>query len=467
MFLSTTRRTPRRTLLSALATGALATGLIGVAGMPAAVAAPLATTPLCTPSSTLPGITTGGPAFTDEGVAVFVGGDYAARAGAAESEGVLLAGGTVDIATGGLMNFGRAGGGSQIVPPGGSDMIVAGAGVSVSSGRIDVGHGIAKGGNVTATRSIDGSMELNGGARKPNSSAPAQSVAATSSLLSSTSADLAALPATGSLGTKDGYASLTGDGTSATQVFSLSAQELRKTNGTLVFANVGTTAPIVVNVSGGSVDFAMVHTAAESIDQRIDTFATLGAWAPRILWNFPDATSLAISGNSQTVGSILAPKSSVKVVQSTNTNGRLWVGGDLTFGGNGGSGLEHHNYPWIGLTSLGCDPEPPTNLVVPPAPDEPTIPEVPDAEETPAPAPSESVPSEDKTTTPAEKVAAPGETPTSGTAGSTTPPAATAAKEESGLASTGARTALVVAISVALLGAGAGLVVMARRRATS
>lgn len=466
MFLSTTRRTPRRTLLSAIATGALATGLLGVTGVPAAVAAPLATAPLCTPSSTLPGITTGGPAFTDEGVAVFVGGNYAARPGAAESEGVLLAGGAVDIATNGLMNFGRAGGGSQIVPPGGSDMIVAGAGVSVSSGRIDVGHGIAKGGNVTATRSIDGTMELNGGARKPNSSAPTQSAAATGSLLSSTSADLAALRATGSLGSTGGYATLTGDGTSTTQVFSLSAQELKNTNGTLVFANVGASAPIVVNVSGSSIDFTMVHTAAESIGQRIDTFAALGSWAPRILWNFPDATSLTISGNSQTVGSILAPKSSVKVVQSTNTNGRLWVGGDLTFGGNGGSGLEHHNYPWIGLTSLGCDPETPTTLVVPPAPKEPTIPEVPDAGENPPPAPSESTPSEDESTTPAEKVAVPGETPTSGTE-STTPPAATAAKEESGLASTGARTALVVAISVALLGAGAGLVVLARRRATS
>ncbi len=467
MFLSTTRRPARRSLLSALATGALATGLIGVAGAPAAVAAPLTTTPLCTPSSTLPGITTGGPAFTDEGVAVFVGGDYAARAGAAESEGMLLAGGTIDIGTGGLMNFGRAGGGSQIVPPGGSDMIVAGAGVSVSSGRIDVGHGIAKGGNVTSARSIEGTMELNGGARKPNSSAPAPVARATSALLSTTSADLAALAPTGSLTATGAYASLTGDGASATQVFSLSAQELKKTNGTLVFANVGATAPIVVNVSGSTVDFAMVHTAAESIDQRIDTFTTLGSWAPRILWNFPDATSLAISGNSQTVGSILAPKSSVKVVQSTNTNGRLWVGGDLTFGGNGGSGLEHHNYPWIGLTSLGCDPEPPTPLVVPPAPDVTTPPEGPDAEETPAPSPSESAPSEDETTTPAETVAAPGETPTSGTTGSAAPPAAAEPSEESGLASTGARTALVVAISVALLGAGAGLVMMARRRATS
>ncbi|MBD7982563.1 choice-of-anchor A family protein [Oerskovia merdavium] len=466
MFLSTTRRTPRRSLLGALVTGALTTGLVGLAGAPAAVASPLAATPVCTPSSTLPGISTGGPAFTDAGVAVFVGGDYAARPGAAESEGVLLAGGSIDIATGGLMNFGRAGGGSQIVPPGGSDMLVADGGVSVSNGRIDVGHGIAQGGNVAATGSISGAMELNGGVRKPDSSAPASSAKAASTLLRTASADLAALTATGSLGTTGGFASLTGDGTSAPQVFSLTAQELKKTNGTLVFANVGTSAPIVVNVSGSTVDFTMVHTAAESIGQRIDTFTALGTWAPRILWNFPDATSLTLSGNSQTVGSILAPEPSVKVVQSTSTNGRLWVGGDLTFGGNGGSGLEHHNYPWIGLTSLGCDPEPSTPLVVPPTSTTPPV----DKDVPEEPAPRESTPPTDETTTPTEKASPPATTPPADSTATPSDRSSTpspSAEDERGLASTGARTALVVLISVVLLGAGAGLVVLARRRATS
>jgi choice-of-anchor A domain-containing protein len=475
MFLSSTRRTSRRALLGTITAGALTTGLLGLgATTPALAATPLATTvldaPVCT-GETLPGISTGEAAFTDQGVAVFVGKNYEARPGAVESEGTLVAGGAVDVATGGLMNFGRAGGGSQIVPPGGSDMLLAGANVSVSNGRIDVGHGIPRGGNVAAGGAVSGPMELNGGAAKANTATARTLADTTAAQLASTSATLAALPATGSLASVDGYPTLTGNGTAATQVFNLTAADLKGLGGKVVFDEVGNAAPIVVNVSGANVEFSMIHTAAESAGNRIDSFEALGDWAPRIVWNFPEATSLKVAGGSQTVGSILVPQEKSKVVQSTNTNGRLWVGGDLTFGGNGGSGLEHHNYPWIGSTDMGCTltkvpdggtdqgeekenpgggtntgttPPPTTTPVAPVPPVDKELAPTGDKGVSPAPSPSTAAPVKDKTST-----------------------SSAAPKNEEGLAATGARTTLIVVIATALVAGGAGLVVMARRRAAS
>ncbi|WP_312347903.1 choice-of-anchor A family protein [Actinomyces sp.] len=62
-----------------------------------------------------------------------------------------------------------------------------------------------------------------------------------------------------------------------------------------------------------------------------------------------DATTLDISGTTQFMGSILAPNASAGI--TPNTNGRLFVGGDLTVSSKG---QEHHSFPWIGIDAAPC-----------------------------------------------------------------------------------------------------------------
>ncbi|MDF2847323.1 MAG: choice-of-anchor family protein [Oerskovia sp.] len=457
MFLSPTRRTPRRTLLGALAAGALTTGMLGLGAAPALAATPLPTTALGNECPDFTGGLTNTPLFTDKGVAVFVGGDYTALGGAKESEGVLVSQGSVTIDTGDLMNLGVVGAGSQFTPPSGSDMVLAAGAVTVRSGRVEVAHRLDKGGNVVAGGAIEGTFELNGGKKSPHSSVPAPQAKALRTELGKVSADLAGKPATGSLsGTV-----LTGDGSSAVQVFDVSAEQVAGLGGAVTFENVGATAPIVVNVSGATPDLSLNYIAAGS--DRIDAGAALGKWAPRILWNFPDATQLTMTSSSQTVGSILAPQADV--AQKTHTNGRLYIGGDLTFGGQGASGgLEHHNFPWIGSTTLGCEVPPAT--VTPPVTEPPT-PLTPGGKTpgTEVPATPVVPPTATTPTVPVEKAppAADPKPAPSATAPAKAVPSARN-QEEGGLAATGAQTALIVVVAAALLAGGTWLVLLARRK---
>ena len=455
------RNTSRRTLLSAFTAGALATGLLGLGSTPALAVTPLPDTALGTGCPDFTGGLTSTPLFTDTGVAVFVGGDYTALGGAKESEGVLVSSGSITIDTGGLMNLGVVGAGSQFTPPGGSDMVVAAGPVAVRSGRVEVAHRLPEGGNVVAGGAIDGQFELNGGTKTPNSSVPDARARALQAELGRVSADLAAKPATGSLRGKV----LRGDGTSALQVFSVTAEQVSGLGGEITFENVGADAPIVVNVSGAKPDLSLNYIAAGT--ERIDAGTALGRWAPRILWNFPDATGITMTSSSQTIGSILAPRADV--AQKTHTNGRLYVGGDLTFGGAGASsGLEHHNFPWTGSSALGCAA--PSKPVTPPATDTPaaltpsTPPpatQAPGASDVPA-APAPQAPVE--SAAPVADRGAPTPTPTASPKAPAAQPAAP--HEERGLAATGAQTALIVAAAAALLAGGTWLVLVARRRAT-
>ncbi|GII99172.1 choice-of-anchor A domain-containing protein [Sediminihabitans luteus] len=474
----TTSSRARRARL--IASSAVAAGLLATAfpTLASATNGDSEGAPVCTETSILPGITQGSQSFTDKGVAVFVGGDYLALPEAAESEGRLVVGGTTTISAG-LFNLGRAGGGSQITPPPGSDMLISLGAVTVTAGsNLHVGHGLEKGtkkgGNVLSGGDITGTMDLNGGTAKPNKpGATSTKVDAARETLATASQKLAALEANGTLGTDSGWPALIGDGTDATQVFSLTAQQADDL-GAVTFKNVGTDTPIVINVSGTTARLDSTYVAGGNFGQRIDDFTKIGAWAPRIVWNFPDATELTLAGGSQLVGSILAPEADV--ADSTHTNGRLWVGGDLTFGGSY-SGLEHHNYPWIGASELGCEPtdipEPP--VVVPTVPPLPPVPTQ-SPEPTESSTPTESVtPSDEPSATPSESVSStPSESPevlgTSVPSPSESPevlgtsvPSPEA--EEGGLAMTGATVATASIVALLLAGGGAALLILRRRAA--
>jgi len=470
-----------RVIAARAAAGIVGTvGILGIAGVPGATASATTTasvSPACE-AGTLPGPQTG-ITVAEDGTAVFVGGDYRAHEAAAESEGRLVVGGDVTIEAG-LLNLGRVGVGSGVVPAPG-DVLVAGGDVTVAEGsRLDVNHGVTGGGDVRTGGTFAGVVELNGGTLHQRAADAAGAASAHRTALDGLSAELADLAPTGDLDTTGASPRLAGDGVSDPQVFSITTAEAAGLD-TVVLADVGDSA-VVVNVRGTDGRLDTVHTAAGDVAHRIDDGAALGAWAPRVVWNFPTATSLDLAGGSQLVGSVLAPRADVR--QGAHTNGRLWVGGDLDLG-TGGSGIEHHNYPWTGECvdvpavtppggtteeneeneeAGGSTPEPTTTPSTPSTstPDDtPSTPAAPEAGETPA---TSGPGSGDDVALAAARPADAAE-PTAAAAGAeTTVPTANPAASQDELPRTGAQVGVAAAAAAVLLGAG-GVLLSLRRRA--
>ena len=192
----------------------------------------------------------------------------------------------------------------------------------------------------------------------------------------------------------------TGDGTSVMQVFNIDATQL-SSNGyrgvDFNFTNIPDNASVVVNVSGGNVDF---HTGwrfwwngLEIGDgySKAATAAQKNAYstaAQKIMWNFKDATQVTIRGGVATegagdgkktdddpaaamLGSILVPRGNFE--DHVTTNGRVYVGGDFSMynptaipyvnNNDGWEGRtasvinmdqERHNLPWNGTFNSSC-----------------------------------------------------------------------------------------------------------------
>lgn len=433
-------------------------------------------------------LSTGEPLATDTGVAVLVGGSYTAQAGAKESEGVLAVVGDVRVATDDLLNVGRAGGGSQIVPPAGTAMLVAGGTIDATGSTVDVGHGIvsadASGGDVVAGGEIrpSAAFETNGGALLPHQGADvADLLRPMRDALAPLAADLAAQPATGTTTLADDLLTLTASGPAEVHVFDVRAEDLAVAR-TLLYVGTGSS-PVVVDVSGSDVDYGVVHTAVGTLPARVDdpSGASLGPAATRVLWNFADATSVDLGDGtttSQLVGSVLVPREDSVVRQRTHTNGRMWVGGDLVVGG--APGLEHHNYPWVGAEGVDCAPAPAPDVPAPDAPD-PAVPADPPVTDD-TDGPSDVGPGEQGADDHAPELdpaagAAPDTSlslaplPLPSGAALTAAAAVSASGAQGGdeLVATGVSAALPVAVAALLLAAGmaALLAVRSRRRATA
>ena len=192
----------------------------------------------------------------------------------------------------------------------------------------------------------------------------------------------------------------TGDRTSAMQVFNIDATQLSSNDYRGVdfnFTNIPDNASVVVNVSGGNVDF---HTGwrfwwngLEIGDgySKVATAARKNAYptaARKIMWNFKDATQVTIRGGVATegagdgkrtdddpaaamLGSILVPHGNFE--DHVTTNGRVYVGGDFSmynptaipYASNSGGwegrtasvinmDQERHNLPWNGTFNSSC-----------------------------------------------------------------------------------------------------------------
>lgn len=198
----------------------------------------------------------------------------------------------------------------------------------------------------------------------------------------------------------------TGDGESATQVFSLTSEQLSSAGYRGVdfkFVGIPDNASIVINVSGKNIDF---HTGWRfwwgnteigggfSQQESEDIRKLYSSVAQKIMWNFKDATNVTIRGgvanesNSESdgngksknttddpaaamLGSILVPNGSFE--SHVSTNGRVYVGQDFMMynptaiayekTGDGWEGKtasvlnmdqERHNLPWNGQMTSNC-----------------------------------------------------------------------------------------------------------------
>ncbi|MEU1284116.1 SpaA isopeptide-forming pilin-related protein [Kitasatospora sp. NPDC005856] len=306
--------------------------------------------------ATFPPVNNGPFAGRDAGVNIFVGGDFNVSGSAAEAEGhvVTLGSFSMNKAAGvsSVYNVGIVGVGSRVPPPDGADFLTAGGNVTVAPGQ----RLLAEGGVVryagTTTGTITGTT-----VQDP------QAVAAYTPLrgeLQNASACYAGVgtprPATGSA-VNQGYQTLfTGDGTSALQVFNVDFDLVGRGSATqgVAFAGIPANATVLVNLVG---DARTINTYSGSL-QDTDPWNQL---RERLLWNFPTATTVTLTGSGQFQGSVLVGNpTSTATMNLPGLNGRFFTTGTLLHNsGLGMTGTEFHAYPFNGdLPECGNPPAP-------------------------------------------------------------------------------------------------------------
>ncbi|MFB7376124.1 choice-of-anchor A family protein [Kitasatospora purpeofusca] len=344
----------------------LVTALVPVLALgPGAISAAAAPLPgglgPCVPGScpaTYPTSINNGP-FTgrDNGINVFVGGDFLVRGRAAEAEGRVVVLNAFDQAkesgVSSIYNVGIAGVGSRVPPPDGADFLTTGAGVTVASGQSLVAEGgvVRHAGPVTGT--VTGTSVTDANAVQPYTGLRAQL-----STASDCYARVGGVPRTptGTAVNQGGQTLFTGDGSSALQVFNADFDLTGPTGGQqgIVFANIPAGATVLVNVTGAT---RVLNTFSGGINDSDDP---LNGYRDHLLWNFPDATSVTLGGTGQFQGSFLiGEQTSQTTVTLAGVNGRFFTTGSLTHTSLpvGGGGQEFHSYPFNGdLPSCGSTP---------------------------------------------------------------------------------------------------------------
>ncbi|MFF5716930.1 SpaA isopeptide-forming pilin-related protein [Streptomyces buecherae] len=305
----------------------------------------------------------------DDAINIFVGDDFLVRGRAAEAEGRVVVLDSFDqnkdAVTGGLYNLGIVGVGSRVPPPDGSDFLSTGGDVTIAPGQtLDTTGGIAGEQGIvrhagTLTGTVRGTTIQDDDAVAPYTALRDELTAASRCYAR---VDGAPRPATGTA-VNQGYQTLfTGDGTSSLQVFNVDFDMVGAGGGAqgIAFEGIPADATILVNIVGA--------------DRTINTYSggitdddPLNAYRDRLLWNFPDATSVDLAGSGQFQGSVLVgEQTSTTTVTLPGVNGRMFTTGSLTHtsSATGGGGQEFHAYPFNGdLPDCGTGPGPTTGEV--------------------------------------------------------------------------------------------------------
>ncbi|MFE0101636.1 choice-of-anchor A family protein [Streptomyces sp. NPDC059009] len=302
------------------------------------------------PSGDYPPINNGSIQYRDNAINVYVGGDFRVREKAAEAEGRVVVLGDFDQQKGagvsGIYNIGEAGVGSRVAPPVGSDWLTTGGDVTVASGQ----RLLADEGVVRHAGTDRGTIVAQQNVRDPNAATPyiplRNQLTEASRCYAHPTGGSSTRPPTGTAVHAGGETLFTGDGTSKIQVFNVDFDLQSASGGQegVRFANIPADATVLVNVLGTR---RVINTYSGTIDDS----SQLNQMRSRLLWNFPDATSVEFKGTGQFQGSVLiGDQASTTTVSLPGMNGRFFTTGSLTHtsSASGGGGQEFHNYPFEG-----------------------------------------------------------------------------------------------------------------------
>ncbi|MZD09578.1 choice-of-anchor A family protein [Streptomyces sp. SID5785] len=339
-------------LACAVLAGALPVLTLGLAAAPAAALPLPGGLGPCVPGDCpdpYPPVNNGTIAGRDNAVNIFVGDDFLVRGGAAEAEGRSVVLGDFDMnksaSAGQVYNIGEAGVGSRVPPPVGADWLTTGGGVSVAGDQ----RLLAEDGVVRHAGGLTGTVEAQKTVQDDEAVTPYDGLRdqLTSASRCYARVDGASRTPTGTAVNRGSEIVFTGDGTSELQVFNVDFDLAGSGGGQagISFANIPADATILVNVLGSH---RTINTYSGGID---DTTDPLNAYRDRLLWNFPDATTVDLKGTGQFQGSFLmGEQTSMTTVSLPGINGRFFTTGSLTHTSaeGGGGGQEFHNYPFNG-----------------------------------------------------------------------------------------------------------------------
>ncbi|MFF6884349.1 choice-of-anchor A family protein [Streptomyces sp. NPDC012421] len=288
----------------------------------------------------------------DNAINIYVGDDYLVRGRAAEAEGRIVVLDSFDMnkaVAEGVYNIGEVGVGSKVPPAVGADWLTTGGDITVATGqRLLAEAGVVRhAGTVTGT--VESTLVQDDDAAAPYTALRDQLTAASQCYAR---VDGSPRTPTGTAVNQGGQTLFTGDGSSALQVFNVDFDMENTNDGQqgIVFENIPAGATILVNVFGAD---RTLRTYSGGI---ADTDDALNAYRERLLWNFPDATTVDLAGTGQFQGSFLmGNQASATTVSLPGINGRFFTTGSLTHTSVGESGgQEFHAYPFNGDLP-GCD----------------------------------------------------------------------------------------------------------------
>jgi choice-of-anchor A domain-containing protein len=303
----------------------------------------------------------------DNTYAVFIGGDFTIQGSSAEAEGSVFVYGDLNMnKTSGIYNMGWVGVGSFVVPDDQLDYVTVGGNVNVPNAgtRIEVGgipsNSTPARGNFRHRGTISGNVTV---------TAPGQIIADPNLDLApfdavfndlQTKSMCFANKSTSSNVTVDaqtwGVTITSTNGASGIYIINLDKSIDNGSGGAtgITFSNFPDDATIIINMNkAGSADDITIRTyGMTGVSSRL---------GERILWNFPDAQNVSITGSSQFWGSVLIPnRNSTTLIAEPGMNGRFIAGGDVI---HNGTGNEFHNYPFRGNLPTDCNTPTPTTSI--------------------------------------------------------------------------------------------------------
>jgi choice-of-anchor A domain-containing protein len=301
--------------------------------------------PSC-PSGPYPDPGNGPITFHDDAINVFTGGDFSAVNGAAETEGRVVAIGSVDIDSNPVSvpryNIGVVGVGSRVTPSPGQVALAVGGDISVVPQQIlEVGpsDGLIVNYAGTRTGSIDAAVVQ----QTPMAVGAYDDVSAQLMAISQCINDPTVRTGTTGTATNTGSTvTFTGDDTSPLQIFDVDFPIGTTSSAEgLVFTGIPPGGTVIINDTNGLVNtFTGGNGSGQGPPDSI---------RQRLMWNFPTESTVTLNGSAQFQGSVLVGSAASTTTDSyPGIDGRTYTVGNLVQTSTSGGGTEIHAYPFDG-----------------------------------------------------------------------------------------------------------------------